>query len=905
MKKSILSILTLALVAVGCQNYDDQFDSLNKDIAALTTKVNAIDSGLASQITSVANSVSALATQLTTIGNAALTTADLTTALAGVLADIADTQAALTALDADVATDVAGVQTTVNDLVTQLVATDGAIADIAADVIANGTGVAANGTAIATNGTNIETNGTNIETNGTNIEANGATATANGTAIATNGTNIEANGTAVADVDADLVLTNAEIAAILTLLQEVSDSALTDADVAALAEVANLNAEMDALQAGLDELLAAQASVQGINIVNQATLDYVETLMETDGTPANYIVNGDVNIDASVAANYSTGYIAAINELTKLVASVIGNVTITTADTDAALSIEQLTYVSGSAKFVGKMPSGFIIGTAGSLTLDVDEADITLTSLTSSAGGVLLQNTAGTTTLTNVAIANLTNGAITTDALGGTVLSLANADVNLGAGHPAATTTAKSLIAGNATDALSGATLTITNDLTLGSKVVTNTTIDAGGAVTLSNGDAASSVGSSTITSGGDINIAALTLGAAGASALNITCDGASGGITLGATSSGASFTATASGSTINAASYADNGAGTVTFAGTSVNISGMTSNTGALVVNTATSIDLPLLASSGGTITAADATSFSAPLLTTAANVDLAAGATVAVKALTALGNIVDIATITKLTLTEQETDLVLSTAVHMTELNYTPKAMSVASSEDTDLTYSVLTSASSLTTVNLGAGGYGDVIIKAPLVTSLTTAGDMRTFTTTGTALTNLTIGHQGINGGAVSQLSVTDTGITGLDISALKWLGTLTVTGNSSLTTVQMPTATAASDNVNVTVAGGGVNVTITGNAITGTWTDAIAAGPSQIYVEGSLSGVGITNAKAWLTALEGNVNLAVASVTYSIGVDGAVTAMIANNGVSTVMAASITGFVSDTASLALLP
>ena len=44
MKKSILSILTLALVAVGCQNYDDQFDSLNKDIAALTTKVNAIDS---------------------------------------------------------------------------------------------------------------------------------------------------------------------------------------------------------------------------------------------------------------------------------------------------------------------------------------------------------------------------------------------------------------------------------------------------------------------------------------------------------------------------------------------------------------------------------------------------------------------------------------------------------------------------------------------------------------------------------------------------------------------------------------------------------------------------------------------------------------------------------------------
>ena len=67
MKKSLLSILALALVAVGCQNYDDQFDSLNADIAVLTNTVNGLDAGVAAQVTAVANSVAALATQVTAL----------------------------------------------------------------------------------------------------------------------------------------------------------------------------------------------------------------------------------------------------------------------------------------------------------------------------------------------------------------------------------------------------------------------------------------------------------------------------------------------------------------------------------------------------------------------------------------------------------------------------------------------------------------------------------------------------------------------------------------------------------------------------------------------------------------------------------------------------------------------
>ena len=39
MKKGLLSILAGALLVVGCQNYDDQFDSLEQQINALAPKL--------------------------------------------------------------------------------------------------------------------------------------------------------------------------------------------------------------------------------------------------------------------------------------------------------------------------------------------------------------------------------------------------------------------------------------------------------------------------------------------------------------------------------------------------------------------------------------------------------------------------------------------------------------------------------------------------------------------------------------------------------------------------------------------------------------------------------------------------------------------------------------------------
>jgi formylmethanofuran dehydrogenase subunit C len=69
MKKGLLSILAGALVIVGCQNYDDQFDSLEQQINALASQVSAI--------TQVQSDLSALATQVSSLAGSQLTAADL------------------------------------------------------------------------------------------------------------------------------------------------------------------------------------------------------------------------------------------------------------------------------------------------------------------------------------------------------------------------------------------------------------------------------------------------------------------------------------------------------------------------------------------------------------------------------------------------------------------------------------------------------------------------------------------------------------------------------------------------------------------------------------------------------------------------------------------------------------
>ena len=93
MKKGLLSILAGALLVVGCQNYDDQFDALETQINSLTATVAGL-AQVQSDLTSLAGTVSSLASTVNSLGDT------IDTAVADGLTDI---QADIDAIEAAVA----------------------------------------------------------------------------------------------------------------------------------------------------------------------------------------------------------------------------------------------------------------------------------------------------------------------------------------------------------------------------------------------------------------------------------------------------------------------------------------------------------------------------------------------------------------------------------------------------------------------------------------------------------------------------------------------------------------------------------------------------------------------------------------------------------------------------------
>jgi uncharacterized protein YoxC len=87
MKKGLLGLLVIALTVVGCQNYDDQFDDLNKKIASLSADV--------SNLAGISASVTALSDKVTQLQNSSASASDL----AEVMAEVSGLQSAIDALN--------------------------------------------------------------------------------------------------------------------------------------------------------------------------------------------------------------------------------------------------------------------------------------------------------------------------------------------------------------------------------------------------------------------------------------------------------------------------------------------------------------------------------------------------------------------------------------------------------------------------------------------------------------------------------------------------------------------------------------------------------------------------------------------------------------------------------------
>ena len=101
MKKGLLSILAGALLVVGCQNYDDQFDTLETQINALASTVAGL-SQVQSQLAALTTTVASVQSALASIPSGSEINAAVSEGLAGVQADI---DALETALDNVVSAD--------------------------------------------------------------------------------------------------------------------------------------------------------------------------------------------------------------------------------------------------------------------------------------------------------------------------------------------------------------------------------------------------------------------------------------------------------------------------------------------------------------------------------------------------------------------------------------------------------------------------------------------------------------------------------------------------------------------------------------------------------------------------------------------------------------------------------
>ena len=127
MKKGLLGLLVIALTVVGCQNYDDQFDELNKKISDLASDVSDLD-GISAAVTDLSN-------KLDNLANSALTDDDLVS----ILDEIAVIEDALEGLDA-IGDEVVDLENEVDEILERLGELLSANAVIQGDIVIRNTG---------------------------------------------------------------------------------------------------------------------------------------------------------------------------------------------------------------------------------------------------------------------------------------------------------------------------------------------------------------------------------------------------------------------------------------------------------------------------------------------------------------------------------------------------------------------------------------------------------------------------------------------------------------------------------------------------------------------------------------------------------------------------------------------
>ena len=557
-----------------------------------------------------------------------------------------------------------------------------------------------------------------------------------------------------------------------------------------------------ALQQDVTELLAANAVInQSITINSEATLQYVESLISTATDDPTVIVNGSVTVE-SAFANADASLTTRINAVTNKIATILG------VDNGTGLVLTHSASSTVNFNALSFIDKNMEI-TGGAFGHDV------LTTITGS-------------------IDETHTGAFDYPLL------TSAATITIGTDHssvvlPTSATIGAISTTGSATGEL---WLKKATTVSTGKALVSSLTAPKATAVTI--GTKAAQAGNVAI---------ATTLNAV----INLTSTSLAGNLTVTGGASQTTFfgsSLTYVGGTTTVGDYAEAHFTKVTqFGGNTaigaavLDLSALTSNaSGTLVFSRATTVDTQkLVVSSNVTYTAATTAHFES---TNQASMTLPA--------------------VTTLKVFKQGVKTDLDVSGYTTMTDFTIGGAQGSAPFITKVTNTVAIGGAALVNATILDGDYDVVTVTGAALRSLTTGGEIRSFTlNAATGLTAVTMDHDHISGSDAATLVVTgNTALTALAPSALTYIGNVTITGNTLMTSLDL----SSFDTIPLA---GAYTMAISGNKLTGTYVAATEGSTTTAFVEAQVKSDDFNTLMPLIDlAIASRADASIGNVTYTL-------------------------------------
>ena len=558
---------------------------------------------------------------------------------------------------------------------------------------------------------------------------------------------------------------------------------------------------LEGLQDDVTELLAANAVInQSITINSEATLQYVESLVGTEAEDPSVIVNGSVTVE-SAFANGDDATTTRINAVTNKVATILGVDNGTGLDlTHSASSTISFNGLSFIDKNMKIRGGAFGHDVLTTITGSIDESH-------AGAFDYPLLSSAATVTLGT----DLTSVVLPTSATIGAISTTGSETGELWLKKATSVSTGKAAVS------------------TLTAPKATAVTIGTKAAQT------------------GDVAIAT-TLNAE----INLTSTSLAGNLTVTGGASQTTFFASSLTyvGTTTVGDYAEAHFPKVTqFGGTT--------ELGAAV------LDLTALsANASGTLEFSRALTVDTQKLVVSSNVTYTAATTAHFASTNQASMTLPAVTTLKVFKQGVKTDLDVSGYATMTD--FTIGGAQGKAPFITEVTNTVTISGDALVNATILDGDYDAVTVTGAALRSLTTGGEIRSFTlNAATGLTAVTMGHDHISGSDAATLVVTgNTVLAALAPSALTYIGNVTITGNAALASLDL----SSFDTIPLA---GDYAIAISGNKLTGTYVAATEGSTTTAFVEAQVKSDDFNTLMPLIDlAIASRANAAIGNVTYTL-------------------------------------